>query len=41
MSTYETKTINTGKYQTFYCEGGESNLETILEEKSLSLQNEA
>ena len=30
MSTYETKTINTGNYQTFYCEGEESYLETII-----------
>ncbi|MFJ7513219.1 alpha/beta fold hydrolase [Peribacillus simplex] len=30
MSTYVTKTVNTGRFQTFICEGGESNLEIII-----------
>lgn len=30
MSAYKTKTITTGNFQTFYCEGGESNSETII-----------
>lgn len=30
MNTYITKKINTGRFNTFYCEGGESNAETII-----------
>lgn len=30
MGSYQTKKINTGKYNTFFCEGGESNSETII-----------
>ena len=30
MGSYETKKINTGKYNTFFCEGGEANSETII-----------
>lgn len=30
MSTYLTKKVNTGNYHTFFCEGGESNSETII-----------
>ena len=29
MGSYETKKINTGKYNTFFCEGGEANSETL------------
>ena len=30
MGSYETKKINTGKYNTFFCEDGEANSETII-----------
>jgi 2-hydroxymuconate-semialdehyde hydrolase len=30
MGTYQTKKINTGNYHTYFCEGGESNSETII-----------
>ncbi|MEH7415353.1 alpha/beta hydrolase [Neobacillus drentensis] len=30
MGSYKTKKIMTGHYKTFYCEGGEENLETII-----------
>lgn len=30
MENYRTQVVNTGNYQTFFCEGGESNSETII-----------
>ena len=30
MGSYETKKINTGKYNTFFCEGGEANSKRLF-----------